>query len=256
MTTSNTNPENVAGETSSGNLRNILIVGTDLGFAKSVQSIVQGLKGSDVSFRIFPGVDLEKITDCISKHPLHSILVDEDFLTDRTPEQFIATLREICKKSPHNAQTPCVFVTAKTTLETTKKWVRVGWKDVLLKPLDSTLFLQKMNIYNPALSFLKEALLFTMEVGKEIDLAFQFKTKSISEYGLKIESSRDLELGAVVGVSGVFLTEPLSAVVLESKKISDGVFAVQLMFIGITPAETQSIRKLIRQEYAEEKQAA
>lgn len=256
MTTSNKIPENVATETSGGNQRNVLIVGTDLGFAKSVQSILQGLKGSDVSFRIFPGVDLEKIADFIGKHPLHSILVDEDFLTDRTPEQFIVTLQEICKKSAQNTSTPCVFVTAKTTLETTKKWVRSGWKDVLLKPLDSTLFLQKMNLYNPALSFLKETLLFTMEVGKEVDLAFHFKTKSISEYGLQVESQKDLEVGAVVGVSAVFLTEPLSAVVLESKKISDGVFSVRLMFIGITPAETQSIRKLIRQEYAEEKQAA
>lgn len=256
MTTSNKTPENVTADSSSGNQRNVLIVGTDLGFAKSVQSILQGLKGSDVSFRIFPGVDLEKVADCISKYPLHSILVDEDFLTDRTPEQFATTLRELCKKAPHNEQTPCIFVTTKTTLETTKKWVRSGWKDVLLKPLDSTLFLQKMNLYNPALSFLKEALLFTMEVGKEVDLAFQFKTKSISEYGMKVESPRDLEVGAVVGVSGAFLTEPLSAVVLESKKISDGLFGIQLMFIGITPAETQSIRKLIRHEYAEEKQAA
>ena len=256
MTTSNKIPESVATETSSGNQRNILIVGTDLGFAKSVQGILQGLKGSDVSFRVFPGVDLEKVADSITKHSFHSILVDEDFLTDRTPEQFLTTLRELCKKSPQNASTPCVFVTAKTTFADTKNQVRSGWKGVLLKPLDSTLFLQKMNLYNPVLSFLKETLLFTMEVEKEVDLAFQFKTKSISEYGLKVESPRELEIGAVVGVSGAFLSEPLSAVVLESKKIADGIHAVHLMFIGITPAETQSIRKLIRQEYAEEKQAA
>ncbi|MBX2986509.1 MAG: hypothetical protein KF802_01305 [Bdellovibrionaceae bacterium] len=263
MTTPNTGPPVATGTeevatSGGGNALNVLVAGTDLNFAKMVQVAFQAVApdNTDKSFRVFPGVSKEKILELIEKHPLHSILVEEEVINDRTPEQYLSELREMCKKNPANAQIPIVIVCSKTDRERTLTLVRSGWKDVLLKPLDSSLFIQKMNLYNPALPVIKEAVLFSMDCEKEIDLSFRYKSKTLSEYGMKVESNKPLDAGTVLWASAPYLSEPLAAVVMDCKKVSDTQFMVSLMFIGITPAETQSIRKLIRQEYAEEKQAA
>jgi response regulator of citrate/malate metabolism len=251
-------PEVAVAEAATTNHLNVLVIGTDLGVAKMVQAAFQSVAAdnSDKNYRVFPGTTKEKAIECVTKYPLHSILVDEDSILDTTPDKYVKDLRDLCKGNPANAAISIVLVCAKTDGPKTRLMVKVGWKDVLLKPFDNSLFLQKMNLYNGAIPVLAEPLLFTMDVAKTVDLSFTFQTKSVSEYGMKVESTLPLDAGLVMGVTAPFLETPLSAVVLESTKIADGQYFINLMFVGINPAETQSIRKMIRQEYAEEKQAA
>lgn len=236
----------------------VLVISPDLTLAKMIQTACGDLAASnpDKNYRVFPGTTKEKVIEAIEKYAFHSVLVEEEFLTDTTPQKYLEELRNLLKKKPENANLPVVLVTSKTDAQKTKDLVRGGWRDVLLKPLDKTLFLQKMGLYNLSVEFIKEPLLFNMDLKKPVDVAFTLVSGSVSEYGMKVESDREMGPGTVVGLSAVFLDHPVSGVVLECKKVADGVFAVQLMFIGVTPAETQAIRKLIRQEYAEEKQAA
>lgn len=237
---------------------NVLVVGADLGFAKQVQVALQSIaaENPEKGFRVFPGVSKEKILECIEKFDLHTVLIEDEVMADTTPDKYLGELRAMLKKNPKNENVPAVFVTIKTDAARARKLVREGWSDVLVKPLDRSLFLQKMNIYHKGRPIMKEAALFSMDTDKEVDVAFMFHTKAVSEFGMKINSNRPVPLGTVVTVRGGFIPDGISAQVIESVKISDDVHTVQLLFIGVTPAETQAIRKFIRQEYAEEKQAA
>lgn len=238
---------------------NVLVVGPELGFAKAVQTAFQVLApdNPEKNYRIFPANSKEKLIEAVTKGFFHSVLVEEEFIVDTPVEQFLKDLLELLKKSPApNQDTPVVLVVSKTDAGRTRRMVRSGWKDVLIKPLDTTLFLQKMSLYNEKLPIMKEPILFTMDSERDVDVAFSYKAKTLSEYGMKIESNAPVKPGTVVGITAAFIAEPLSAVALDQMKISEDLYVVRLMFIGMTPAETQAIRKLIRQEYAEEKQAA
>lgn len=256
MSDPKTNPGNETPENK--NNVNILVVSPDLNLAKTVQAAFQAVAADnpEKNYRVFPAATKEKLIESLAKQTFHSVLVEEDFIVDAPLDHFLRDLLELLQKSDLNKDTPAVLVAAKTDFARTRAVVRMGWKDILLKPLDNTLFLQKMSLYNPKIPVIKEPILFTMDSEREVDLAFVYKAKTLSEYGMKIEANAPLHPGTVVGVTAPFLAEPLSAVVLDNVKIGDGQFTVRLMFVGITPAETQAIRKLIRQEYAEEKQAA
>lgn len=258
MTNPDNSPKTEATEGAAKKQLNFLVICADLTFAKSVQTSILTLQAShpDINYRIFPGVNKEKIIECLEKLTVHSILVEEEVINDRTTAQYLTELRDIAKKNPANVNVPIIFVAQKTELEKTMTLIREGWKDVFLKPLDQSLFLQKLSLYNTAEALLEEPILFTMDLAKDVDLSFRYKTKSVSEYGLKVISSKPIEPGSVVGVSGALFALPLAASVLDCTKVADDQFMVNLIFVGINPADTQAIRKLIRHEYAEEKQAA
>lgn len=256
MTASTQKPEGPGDDASGGNQRDLLILGTDLTLAKAIQSKFQNLKEIDGNIRVFPAGDLEKAAEQIKTRHLHSIIVDEDVLGEQSRAEILKSLRDLANQNPQNKDVPILLAVAQTNIQETKEALSMGWMDVLLKPLDGSLFLQKMNLYNPSQAFLKEDLLFTMEIAKEVELAFQYQMKSISEYAMTIEANRPLDPKQVVTISGIFLPVPIVACVRECKKISDDAHSIHLMFVGVTPAETQAIRKLIRNEYAEEKQAA
>lgn len=240
------------------NYVDVLVISADLSLAKAVQSACQTVQAEnpDKSYRIFPGINKEKIVESLEKHVFHSILVDREMITDKTPEQYVTELTALVRKRPENADAAIVLISSECDGEQARALVRAGWKDVLIKPLDRALFLQKMSLYNPKTPFLKEALLFNMGLDKNVDVAFSYKASELSEYGMTVSSKREIALGTVVGVSAPFLDAPFSAVVISCSPVGKEDFTVQFMFIGISPAETQAIRKLIKKEYAEEKQAA
>jgi response regulator of citrate/malate metabolism len=161
----------------------------------------------------------------------------------------------LLKKNPKNEKSPVILVTSKVNNELIKKLVREGWGDVLIKPLDQSLFLQKMNLYHKGRPIMKDATLFSMDSEHEIDIAFMYHTKTISEYGMKIIANQPLAMGVVVTLHADFLGIEILAQVIEVTKVADDSYTVQMMFIGVTAAETQAVRKFIRHEYAEEKQA-
>lgn len=237
---------------------NVLVVGADLGFAKQVQLALQSIaaENPEKGYRVFPGVNKEKILESIEKFDLHTVIIEEEILADTTPEKYLIEFQAMLKKNPKNEKVPMLIATLKSDGQRTRALVRGGWSDVLLKPLDRSLFLQKMNIYHKGRPIMKEAALFSMEVDKEVDLSFLFQTKSVSEYGMKVNSNRAVPVGTVLTARAAFIPEGVSAQVIESVKVSEDVHTLQLLFVGVTPAETQAIRKFIRQEYAEEKQAA
>lgn len=239
-----------------GKYINVLAVGTDLTFAKSVQTALNTLQATskDVTYRIFPGISKEKVKEFTEKYQLHSILVEEEFM-DQPPEPWLKSLKEDLKKTTQNAETPVVLVCSKTDLGKTRNTVRVGFVDLILKPLDQSLFLQKMNMYNKKIPLSDGTLLFSLETSQDLDVGFYFKTKSISEYGVKVSSSKSMEIGSIVTVYAGFMEENIAAIVKEVSKISDDQYTIFIMYIGVTPSQTQAIRRFIRVNYAEGKQA-
>ncbi len=235
---------------------NILVVGTDLSFAKSVQSSFNTLQATrkDLTYRIFPGTSKEKMTEFTEKYQLHSLLIEEEFM-DSPAESWLKQLKDNLKKTAQNADIPVIVVSSKTDLAKTKNIVRFGYTDLILKPLDQSLFLQKMNMYNYKIPLTDSNFLFSLDTGQDVDVGFYFKTKSISEFGIKISSNKALDVGSVVTIYSSFAQENIAGVVKEVSKTADGQFGIFLMFIGITPSQTQAIRKFIRTNYAEGKQA-
>ena len=73
---------------------NILVVGTDLSFAKSVQSSFNTLQATrkDLNYRIFPGTSKEKMTEFTEKYQLHSLLIEEEFM-DSPAESWLKQLK-------------------------------------------------------------------------------------------------------------------------------------------------------------------
>lgn len=240
------------------NYVNVLVVGTDLAFAKSVQNALQTVQADnpDKNYRIFPGINKEKILEYTEKFQLHSVLVDEDYINDTTPESWLKDLRELLKKNPQNQGIPVILACTKGDASKTRKLLQAGWRDLFMKPLDTSIFLQKMHLYNPAIPLLTEDLLFTWDTDKEADIALRLKTKSLSEIGMKVETAAAVAPNTVVMVKMDFLEAPLTAQVQTCAKVNDSSFTLELLFMGLNPAETQAIRRFIRQEYAEEKQAA
>lgn len=239
-----------------GKYINVLSVGTDLTFAKSVQSTLNTLQSAnkDTTYRIFPGISKDKLKEYAEKYQLHSILVEEEFM-DSPAEPWLKELHEALKKTQYNSEVPVIYICSKTDLTKTKNIMRAGFTDVFLKPLDQSLFLQKMNLYNKKIPLSDSSLLFDLETAQDIDVGFCFKTKSISEYGVRITCNKPLEIGSVVSVYSSFLEENIAAVVKDAKKISDSEYIVFMMYVGVTPSQTQAIRKYIRTNYAEGKQA-
>lgn len=242
----------------STNYVNILVIGTDLGFAKQVQAALSSVAANnpDKTYRVFPGTEEKKTFEYLEKYKMHSVLIQEENLGDHGPEGWIKKYREDIKKYPSNATAPLVFIAAQTTNDKTRKLIRLGFVDVFLKPLDNSLFVQKMNLFNKEIAILGEDILFTNESDHEVDLAFNYKTKSFSEYGMKVEAPKPLDPGTLITVSAPFLEDRVIAIVRENTKISDTQYMISMMFVGVSPSETQAIRRFIRQEYAEEKQAA
>ena len=239
-----------------GKYINVLVVGMDLTFAKSVQSTFNALQATskDVTYRIFPGTSREKLKEYTEKYQLHSILVEEEFM-DQLAEPWLKDVKEGLKKTNSNADTPVVLISSKTDLAKTKNTVKFGFADLILKPLDHSLFLQKMNLYNPKVPLSDNSLLFSFDTAQDIDVGFYFKTKSVSEYGIKVASNKVLESGTVVTIYANFMQENIAAMVKEVSKIGEGQYSIFMMFIGVTPSQTQIIRKFIRSNYAEGKQA-
>lgn len=240
-----------------GKFVNVFVVGTDLAFAKSVQGALATLQATNQStnYRIFPGVAKDKLGEFLNKYKFHSILLEEEF-TEGSPERFLKDFRETLKKTAQNANVPVVLVSSKTDLAKTKNVMRWGYKDHIIKPLDQSLFLQKMNMYNKEIKISDDSMLFSMDISKDVDVGFYFKTKSVSEFGMTVLSDKSVEAGSVVTIYASFLEEHIAAVVSEVNKTSDGGYSLSLMFIGVTPSQTQGIRKFIRAEYAEEKNAS
>lgn len=242
----------------STNYVNILVIGTDLGFAKQVQNALATVAANnpDKTYRVFPGTEEKKTSEFLEKYKMHSILIQEENVGENGVEGWVKKFKDDVKKYPSNVAAPLVFVAPQTTNEKTRKLMRLGFVDVFLKPLDNSLFVQKMNLFNKEIKILAEDILFTNESDHEVDLAFNYKTKSFSEYGLRVDANKPLDPGTLVTVAAPFLEERVVAVVRDSVKVSETSYLIQMMFVGMPPSETQAIRRFIRQEYAEEKQAA
>lgn len=239
-----------------GKFINVLSIGTDLTFAKSVQVALNTLQASnkDVTYRIFPGISKDKLKEYSEKYQLHSILVEEEFMS-QPAEPWFKELKEDLKKTIYNADTPVIMVSSKTDLGKTRNVVRSGFTDLILKPLDQSLFLQKMNMYNKKIPLSDGSLLFSLDTVQNVDVGFYFKTTSVSEYGMKVSSTKVVETGSIVTVYSSFMEENIVGVVKEVSKIADNEYSVFIMYIGVTPSQTQTIRKFIRTNYAEGKQA-
>ncbi len=243
---------------------NFLTIGPDMVFAKQIQTCLNTLKtaGSTVDYKIFPAVDLPKAIEFLAKHPMHSILVQEEACSSEGPSAFYKKLKDILAKIPDNVAAPIVMVAGTCDLEKTKYFVESGFVDVLLKPLDNNLFLQKMHSYNPKIKILSESTLFTMAVNHEIEVALTLKSRTMSEYEIVISSDRSFALGEILTLRGKYFPHGQIAIVKEVKPgVKDaagksGPSAVRLLFVGIHPDQTQFIRKLIREDYIAAKGAA
>lgn len=237
---------------------NVLVAGLDLHFARAVQLACQQIapQNKDKNYRVFPAANKEKLFEALSKNPYHSVIIEKEFAVDESIDAVLAQVKDMLAKKNDGAGTAIILATTGIeSIDQTARSIRHGWTDVIDKHLDNSLFVQKMSLYNPKIPFMKDDSLFVMEVAKDVSLAFQHKTKTISEFGMKVESHQAMAQGLCLMVIVPLIEEPLCAVVLNCKP-TDKTFEVSLMFVGVTPAQTQAIRKYIRHEYAEEKQAA
>lgn len=231
---------------------NLIVLSPSLDLAKRVQLMTNRIQEAmpNLEFKIYPASESQKAQEYIESHKMHSVLVDETYLDtgpDKWMGEFMAKMEATLNKG-----SPVYFVTTKPDVERTKNLVKAGFTDVLISPLDYSLTVQKLAIHNTETKILAESQLFTLEVNNPIDLGFRYEMKSISEFGMTIKTDQDLEVGLVLTIYTQFLDKDLAAQIKEVKKVDGkpGEFEVFLLFLGVDPAESQSLRKWMKAAYA------
>lgn len=237
---------------------NLIVLSPGLDLAKRVQIMTNRIQEQmpNLSFKIYPAADSTKAQESLETFKMHSILVDESYL-DTGPEKWI---QDFLAKAgtTQNKGSPIYLVTSKPDVERTKQLVKYGFTDVLIAPLDYSLTVQKLAIHNTETKILAESQLFTLDVNNPIDLGFRYEMKSISEYGMTIKTDRELEVGLVLTIYTQFLDKDLAAQIRSSKKSESNAneYEVFLLFLGIDPADSQTLRKWMKSAYAQKNQQA
>lgn len=237
-------------------LINFLILTLDPVFGKQVQmafALVPGA-GKEKIYKIHVAPDYNKFMELIDKANYHSILVDETFLSSTTPEDFLPELtRAISTKIPSHADLPIIYACSRVEISQIRNLITLGYTDIFLKPLDTTLFVQKMNNYNKKIKALLVDELYTMDYARDVTVHINYRAISLSEYSVRVETSTALPIGTPLTIHTEFTKEPFNIMVRNIEKLSSDAFIMDMMFIGLSPSQTQTIRQALQQHYAKNK---
>lgn len=227
----------------------ILVLTNDLKLVKDLQTMTKSF-AMEVLF--YPCSSIEKFAEFGSKILVSAACIDESFydpLTDSWATKIKQSFIEANRKSPF------FLLSAPKDIVFARRVLQQGFEDILSKPIDSSLFFQKLQLYLPNQKFLKERLLFNMNVHADIALATTFQISSASEYGVTLQTVREIPRGSLFTIYGKLFAAQgegsCLAKVLEcsSQKNEKGLYEVNLVFVAPSHEVLTAVRLWLKHEY-------
>lgn len=235
---------------------NFLVFTADPLLVKQVQmafALVPGA-GKIKSYKAHSAGDMAQASNILDKNIYHSIIVDESFAPHLQADKLFSELKNLLSvRAPSQESLSLVFACASAESNKIQTYLKAGWTDVVVKPLDATLFVQKMHFYNRKILALASHALATMEYIKDVEIKMNFQCTTLSEYGMKIVSNTPLPLYFSLSVKLDFMPLPVNAVVRTIEKLNADQVTMDLMFIGLSSSQTQALRQNLAKHYSEKK---
>jgi len=223
---------------------NVLVFSDTLSLAKSLQTIYSEDKLQ--VFKSYPTSDLVKTVEYLEKFKIHLIVFDDKL--KQYSQEFFAQLKD-------KTQAPVYYVSYDTNV-LIDPILTQGFTDVLFTPLDSLLWLQKVQI-DTKIS-LGGKMLYDEQCVVPMKVSFEVNTMNISEYSAVLSSEHSISIGSSINLthqdeSGKYLKT--SGVVIGCE-MSETYYSVKVLFRGTSPAVVQSLRKIMKQQFIKKNKSA
>jgi CheY-like chemotaxis protein len=232
---------------------NSIVLTTDLYMVREFQERTRTLAGE---FRFVPLSHGEKLAEFAQRNEPDAIFIDDAFV-DPLNGALIARIRHALGVT--HERKPCFAITSERSLQDLRSIIANGFSDVFTKPIDSSMFFQKLQVHYPQKRFLKENLLFSMNVSAKVDLALVCELVSASEYGAHLRVNRDLGPGELFslngGLCGPDRVECLTKVMSCGPADERGLRDIEVIFVGPRKELLKAVRMWIKQEYVKSRES-
>jgi DNA-binding response OmpR family regulator len=240
-------PVNRAGSRVSDNLA-ILFLTTDIKLTRDLQDRTKSFMAQVVFLACSNSA---KIAELQKKQAIDAVLVD-DAIIDPLNATLVSNLRGLTAGSGVNR--PVFLLSSERDTRSLKKIIANGFTDIFTKPIDPSLFFQKLQIHLSRVRFLRDNLLFTMKVNSNLDLGLSCKLVAASEYGVTLHLNYELHPGEVYSLHckmfGEQSGECLGLVTNCAPQQSEGgKYEAALIFVAPTRETMSVVRLWIKQEY-------
>lgn len=213
---------------------------------------------------VYPCSNGRKFAEYGHQHKFAVVLIDEAF-HDPNASDWVKKLRAGLSVELGNQKAPVILLGAERDLEGVEKILWQGYADLVAKPVDLSLLLQKIQLALGSARLLKEDLLFSMDVQNPARVSLTTEVIRASEYGAVIRSSRQFQQGETLKLHSAMFGEGDPSVwarVVSSEAASpqgglsggaQGAFQQEyesrLAFLGPTRATLTSIRLWLKKQY-------
>lgn len=226
----------------------LLVLTNDLAMVKNLQERTKSFIG-EVQF--VPLSNGERLAEYGKKFGPDAMLFDDTFI-DPLNRALLDKTRSVLSSGSKLALPYFTLSTERPTAEL-KQIMLNGCSDIFTKPIDASLFFQKLQLHFPNFRFLKDKLLFNMDVDSTLELALDCHLVSASEYGATIQVNRSLTPGDLYTLHGKMFGAAdgscLGRVMSCSARVGDGGYDASLIFIAPSKEILSAIRLWIKQEY-------
>ena len=221
-------------------------------------SIQKLKKAGDPAIQVFPATDTLRLLELIGRHQFDLIILEEE-LIEGPQSEWVKKIESAIKFKDVNLSLPpmILLLGAERKPEDLKTLLGRGFNDVITRPVDQPIFIQKIDRLIPKAAILSESQFFRMETTGEVRVAISQAFESVSETDAVILSNSQTKVGDVVSLFGEPFNDGMPnrevvAVCLSCVASNNPVHPFRILFSlqGITPQLSQSIRKWIKSESA------
>ncbi|MBN8542311.1 MAG: hypothetical protein J0L82_18110 [Deltaproteobacteria bacterium] len=228
----------------------VLLLSNDLTLAKNLSA---ASKHCIDHISVHPCTTLVRFRELKQKIEFEFLIFDESF---HSPELEIILTAE---KHRNREGKGAASLLISSTIENGKVYemLEAGYTDVILKPVDLSILLHKVDMYRPNKKTLKEDLLFRMEVDGDVGLMLNAKVVQASEFGAILRSDMILAKNEIVSINprmfdadGHYEGEDcLARVIASSPSRVAKKFDSQVTFVAPSPKFMTAMRLWMRGQY-------
>lgn len=229
----------------------ILHFGRNTTLARDIQNF--GSRTTD-GLQIAFVTSYEKLLDQITKQKFDVVLVELDSESS-LPSDWIFKLRAQHRPLFESGCTLFVLISSHSEAQSLRLSLSRGYVDVVSSPVDISLLLQKLQLYLRDKRFLKENLLFSMDMSEDCEVSISGKIIKAAEYGATILTDREFPLDQIITIHSKMPTagddtEPMIARVVGVNRANElGNFFVAIAFVGTSKRDLSNIRIWLRKHY-------
>lgn len=205
---------------------------------------------------ILPAASAEKLAEYKQKFLIHAVLIDDEII-DPLNKNLLTRLRSTL--GDRGTDIPFFLFSAERESRTYGSILKTGYADIFLKPMDVSMFLQKLQIHLPQQPILKDRLLYSMNTNAEIEIAFTCELIAAAEYGARVIFNRSLQVGEVVSLHGDLFgetTEIVTGRVMSCVPRAGDKSKYEAFLVFVAPKKEimRAIRLWIKREYIKSKE--